>query len=125
MKRTNLVLREDLLGEATRLSGEEVALFLVPSAGLDSDADLFFDECDNCPTLANTTQANADNDLFGDACDLCPADSDNDSDADGRCAGIDNCPGLANPNQADSDGLPARIEPNSKRCRRTGCKLDV
>ncbi|MCC6932882.1 MAG: thrombospondin type 3 repeat-containing protein, partial [Deltaproteobacteria bacterium] len=42
---------------------------------------------DNCPTVANTTQANADGDAFGDACD---SDDDNDGTPDtSDCAPFD------------------------------------
>lgn len=68
---------------------------------------------DNCPSVANTDQANADADADGDVCDICPGDAGNDVDNDGICAGSgfnppktsdhDNCPDLANPNQLDSD----------------------
>ena len=69
---------------------------------------------DNCPTVANATQANADGDASGDACDVCPGDALNDQDNDGICAGAgfsapktgqnDNCPTVANTNQANADG---------------------
>ncbi|MBW2255445.1 MAG: thrombospondin type 3 repeat-containing protein [Deltaproteobacteria bacterium] len=67
---------------------------------------------DNCPDLANPTQANADLDSLGDACDTC-TDSDGDGYGDpghdiSTCTGstmvYDNCPVNANANQADADG---------------------
>jgi len=42
----------------------------------DTDADGAFDACDNCPGLANPTQADGDGDKVGDACDKCPAVAD-------------------------------------------------
>jgi hypothetical protein len=50
----------------------------------DDDGDEVPDVQDNCPALANPSQADADGDQRGDACD--------------------NCPAAANPGQADSDG---------------------
>ncbi|MBF0107333.1 MAG: hypothetical protein HQM16_18635, partial [Deltaproteobacteria bacterium] len=60
---------------------------------------------DNCPTIANTDQANADGDAFGDACEECDADPakstagvcgcgtpDADSDGDGTLNCNDACP---------------------------------
>lgn len=38
----------------------------------DQDGDGVLDSVDNCPTVANPTQANADGDARGDACDLFP-----------------------------------------------------
>ena len=37
----------------------------------DSDADTVCDTLDNCPAIANTSQADADTDNIGDACDIC------------------------------------------------------
>ncbi len=51
----------------------------------DADHDGIPDGTDNCPAIANPTQANFDNDAFGDACD---ADIDN----DGRANNHDLCP---------------------------------
>jgi len=50
----------------------------------DGDGDTVANINDNCPLVANTSQADQDRDGVGDACD--------------------NCPTVANPDQADSDG---------------------
>jgi Zinc carboxypeptidase/Thrombospondin type 3 repeat len=50
----------------------------------DTDDDGFPDSLDNCPAIANVSQADADSDSVGDACD--------------------NCPNLANPSQVDWSG---------------------
>jgi hypothetical protein len=72
-------------------------------AANDVDADGICGNVDNCPAIANPTQANADNDSLGDACDACPLDAANDVDADGVCGNVDNCPTIANPTQANAD----------------------
>ena len=51
----------------------------------DSDGDGFVDQADNCPTVANPTQADLDNDNLGDPCDV-------DKDGDGISIPDDNCP---------------------------------
>lgn len=63
----------------------------------DDDEDGIDEDFDNCPSIANTDQANIDGDAEGDVCD---ADDDNDNVIDT----IDNCPINANTGQADSDG---------------------
>jgi hypothetical protein len=62
----------------------------------DADGDEVPDASDNCPSVANTDQADNDGDGQGDACD-------GDDDDDGVEDAGDNCPFTANPDQADSD----------------------
>ena len=50
------------------------------------------DNDDNCPLIANESQANLDNDNLGDACD-------DDLDGDGFNNEIDNCPTNSNDQQ--------------------------
>jgi hypothetical protein len=64
----------------------------------DSDNDTIGDSQDNCPTVANTNQANNDGDSQGDACDT---DDDNDNFADT----IDQCPTQA----GDLDGCAVPV----------------
>ncbi len=54
--------------------------------GTDSDGDGVYDAQDNCPSIANSDQANFDGDIFGDVCDNCPMvanDDQTDLDFDG------------------------------------------
>eukprot|EP00698_Gefionella_okellyi_P013667 TRINITY_DN375_c0_g2_i1.p1 TRINITY_DN375_c0_g2~~TRINITY_DN375_c0_g2_i1.p1 ORF type:complete len:360 (-),score=74.45 TRINITY_DN375_c0_g2_i1:225-1304(-) len=72
----------------------------------DTDGDLKCDNVDNCPTVANPTQADYDFDGIGNPCDNCAAVSNpNQADADGDGLGdvCDNCRFVANANQADTD----------------------
>ena len=72
--------------------------------GGDIDGDGFEMEDDNCPGVANSSQADSDGDGIGDACDDCPGDVLNDRDGDGVCGLSDNCPSYENPGQEDLDG---------------------
>ena len=94
-----------------------------PMPGIDSDADGWYDQFDNCPTVYNPTQSDVDGDGIGDACDNCPtvananqADLDHDGigdacdtdvDGDGVANNVDNCPRTPNADQldGDSDGI--------------------
>ena len=62
----------------------------------DGDGDGSPDPIDNCPGIANPSQADVDDDFLGDACD--------DDDGDGTTFAFDNCPVLPNPDQRDLDG---------------------
>ena len=62
----------------------------------DSDGDGVDDDNDNCPNVANPTQANYDGDAEGDACDT---DDDNDGVSD-----LDEIANGTNPLNADTDG---------------------
>ena len=78
----------------------------------DLDGDGIANAVDNCPSVANPTQANEDGDAFGDRCDPCPVTADN-TDIDGDGVGDDCDP---NPTvggdqiavfEGFADGLPA------------------
>jgi hypothetical protein len=66
----------------------------VAGPNTDSDGDGIGDVCDNCPSVANPSQADADNDQIGDACDICPSGPDApDSDGDSIPDACDPCSG--------------------------------
>jgi hypothetical protein len=67
----------------------------------DTDGDMTPDSSDNCPTVANATQA--DGDGTGDACD---SQDDRDTDSDGLQNWQDTCPDEAGP--SSNDGCPIR-----------------
>ncbi len=71
-----------------------------PASPSDEDDDGVMLGQDNCPSVANTDQADQDSDGLGDACDP-------DTEQDGVPNDEDNCPGVYNPEQQDldNDGL--------------------
>jgi len=83
----------------------------------DSDGDTVYDINDNCPRVANPTQADQDRDTVGDACDNClsvynPNQIDADRNGIGdRCQDLDHdgyTPDAQDPTQADcNDNNPA------------------
>lgn len=64
----------------------------------DLDEDGVPDDDDNCPSAANSDQADVSGDGIGDAC------QPSDADRDGWPNLLDNCPTDPNPDQADTDG---------------------
>lgn len=62
----------------------------------DRDHDGMLDAVDNCPDVANASQADEDGDHLGDACDPCPPFADNqDGDGDGVGDACDPHPSIA------------------------------
>lgn len=88
----------------------------------DSDRDGVPDRIDNCPAIANATQANGDHDALGDACDL-------DNDGDGVADTVDNCPQVPNADQADEDkdkiGNACETLPSGSRNPVAGVSVNV
>jgi hypothetical protein len=75
----------------------------------DFDGDTVPNLADNCPTIANSTQADGDANGIGDACQIqngsLPADPDGDGVPTWNSItnAVDNCPDVPNPDQADND----------------------
>ena len=94
-------------------SGDVVCEILLDQ---DGDMDDVLDSVDNCPTTANSDQADDDFDTVGTACDNCALvpnldQSNQDSDAFGDAC--DNCVVVDNPDQSDTDndGLGDSCDP--------------
>jgi hypothetical protein len=83
-------------------SSQAGALLTVAGSCTD-DGDSLADPIDNCPLVANESQADGNGNGVGDVCEACPAGIA-DSDGDGICDPDDNCPAMKNTNQADFDG---------------------
>jgi thrombospondin type 3 repeat protein len=88
--------KDRLIADYTSLDSSEP-----PPPPSDTDGDGVPDATDNCPSTANTDQADADADGQGDACD--PTPNGPDTDNDGVPDATDNCPSTANTDQADAD----------------------
>jgi hypothetical protein len=111
-------------GGGTSLTSAQ--MLIKASLTSDADGDGLYDQCDNCPSASNVSQADGDADGVGDSCDACPQDTENDIDGDGVCGDIDtndfdgdgirnaqdNCPFTANADQADQGGVGASILPD-------------
>jgi len=72
----------------------------------DRDDDLLGSECDNCDRIPNPDQLDLDEDRRGDACDNCFSIdnySQTDTDRDTLGDACDNCPGAPNLGQGDGD----------------------
>jgi hypothetical protein len=70
--------------------------------GFDADADTVVDCFDNCPNVANITQADRDGDSVGDVCDNCldvVNPDQRDTDLDGFGDACDVCPTIPDPSQ--------------------------
>jgi len=84
-----------------------VTVTVHPARPTDGDGDGVPDANDNCPTTANTDQADRDGDRIGDACDNAPDVSNpgqEDTDRDNVADAIDNCNSVPNQDQGDRDG---------------------
>lgn len=86
----------------------------VPAMG-DRDFDGIGDATDNCPDLANSSQADEDGDGIGDACDKCPPYPDpaqDDADGDGVGDPCDPAPQVAGESWVTFEGFASSTPPN-------------
>jgi hypothetical protein len=81
----------------------QAGALLTVAGSCTDDGDSLADPIDNCPLVANESQADGNGNGIGDACDTCAAGA-SDPDNDGICDPDDNCPATPNANQADFDG---------------------
>lgn len=108
---------------------------------VDTDGDGVPDRYDNCPTVANSDQANEDGDGQGDACD-CDKDNDGIPNANpsnpncpsptlpvcgnGQVSGcLDNCPDTPNADQRDTDYLTEVASNGKKAVQGDACDDDI
>jgi DNA-binding beta-propeller fold protein YncE len=101
-KASEAALTDPQLRALAQATGQELTYTAVPPGsgvriGIDRDEDGVLNADDNCPSVANPSQADANGNGIGDACDF-------DTDSDGISDALDNCPFNANANQADGDG---------------------
>ena len=75
-------------------NGMRLIIVAVPAAaaGHDADGDTIGDEVDNCPHVANPTQADADADGTGDVCDQCADTPSSDTVVSDGCSLGQQCP---------------------------------
>ena len=105
--------------------------FIRAQLGGDSDGDGLADDNDNCPSVANASQADGDNDEAGDACDNCPSMyNPSQADGDGDTLGdvCDSCPGSWSTGAAggdqDGDGIGDVCDTCEKPNPYPSCTLD-
>lgn len=90
------------VGDVVSTMRTAVSLWRFPLGTEDPDSDGVPTAQDNCPAVANPSQADLDLDGVGDACE---AGVDmTDTDLDGWADVDDNCPSVVNPQQSDSNG---------------------
>jgi hypothetical protein len=92
------------LGECSKFHSpaSQAGAMLTVAGACTNDGDSLANPIDNCPLVANESQADGNGNGVGDACEACPPGIA-DSDGDGVCDPDDNCPAMSNTNQADFD----------------------
>ena len=103
---TETALTDSQLRSLAQTAGQSLTYTAVPLGsdlrmGIDRDEDTILDGDDNCPAVANLSQADDNNNGIGNACELV---ADGDADGDGVQNSLDNCPTIANVDQLNTDG---------------------